>query len=217
MTTAPGPWICVDGVEGAGKTTLTAGLAALLDADTAREFSDAPFGKALREAVRDSPHYISASPSGQSLVFLGDFVELHAASVAPRLNLGRTVLTDRGYLSKHAYQAAVLASELSPDQAAGLLSVVLGLLRPPDLTIYLDCPPDVVRARLQARDGHCDDRRMSFIRRADAAARSRLEAGTPALPHAVMDATLPPDELAREAAELVLRLPGTSPAAGRAR
>lgn len=211
MTGAAGVWICVDGVEGAGKTTLTAGLARLVDADAVREFSDTPFGSALREAVRVSPHFISRSPAGQSLVFLGDFVELHAAAVAPRLAAGRTVLTDRGYLSKYAYQAAVMLDVLPADRVDAVLDTVLGLIPPPDLTLYLSCPPDTVRARLLARDGHCDEDRMDFVRRANLAASARLDRGAPSLRHVVLDATRPPDELAQQAARLVLELPGTSP------
>lgn len=160
---AVGAWICLDGVEGTGKTTITQALAAALPIEVAPEFSQAPFGVALRDTVRTSPHYISTSALGQSLVFLGDFLEVYASTVAPRLAAGASVVSDRGYLSKYVYQEVVLASAVGTTQARRLLDEVFAHLPPPDLTIYLTAPLHIVRARLQHRDGHCDQAREEFI------------------------------------------------------
>jgi thymidylate kinase len=168
-------WICVDGVEGTGKTTITNGLASMLSIETAPEFSAAPFGQALAAAVRTSPHHISSSPIGQSLIFIGDFLELHSASVAPRLRAGISVISDRGYLSKYAYQEVVLSSELGAASARRLLDTIFAYLPPPALTIYLTAPIEVLYERLIRRDGHCDVPRRQFMIRAAEVAEQRLE------------------------------------------
>jgi dTMP kinase len=170
MTDGRGCWVCVDGVEGAGKTTLTGVLGPQLDAVAISEFSKASFGTALREAVRTAPHFISHSPVGQSLVFLGDFIELFESEIEPALAAGRTVITDRGYVSKYAYQRQVLERSLPAAEADALARRLLGYLPRPDLTILLTAPPAVLQRRLIERDGTCDDRRLEFIRRADASA-----------------------------------------------
>lgn len=170
MTDRGGLWVCIDGTEGTGKTTLTRALIECLDATPINEFSDAPFGAALREAVKTSPHFISDSPLGQSLVFLGDFIELYDAKITPALATGRTVITDRGWLTKYTYQRSVLEASSHRSQADELLLHILGLIPPPDLTILLTAPSDVVRSRLIHRDGQCSDERMRFIVQASEAA-----------------------------------------------
>jgi thymidylate kinase len=165
-------WVCVDGTEGAGKTTVTAGLVASLPAVGINEFSDTPFGEALRIAVQASPHFISSSPIGQSLVFLGDFMELYESKVQPALQRGQTVITDRGWLSKYAYQFAVLQHAMPPQQATSLLDAVMAYIPRPDLTVLLTNPAPVTRARLVERDGECSDDRLAFIQRAAAEAKA---------------------------------------------
>lgn len=164
---ARGRWVCVDGVEGAGKTTLTRALGPLLDAVAIKEFSKTSFGAALREAVRSTPHFISHSPVGQSLVFLGDFIELFDSEIAPALQKGRTVITDRGWVSKYAYQRAVLEERLPCEEADALVRRLLDYLPQPDLTVLLTAPLPVLQQRLVERDGACDEHRLAFIRKAD--------------------------------------------------
>jgi thymidylate kinase len=185
-----GLWICIDGVEAAGKTSLATPLAPRLNATLVSEFSDAPFGRALREAVRANPHYISGSPTAQSLVFIGDFIELFETRIQPERDIGTTVITDRGYLSKFAYQHVTLAGALGASRATDLLDVLLDLLPQPDLTIYLTAPLSVIQRRLIARDGSCGPERLDFITAALAAARLRLER-PPVLRHAEIETDRP--------------------------
>jgi len=159
-----GHWVCIDGTEGAGKTTITQALIERFPSVIAiSEFSRAPFGEALRRAVRESPHYISHSPVGQSLVFLGDFIELYESEIAPALDQGTTVLTDRGWISKYMYQRKVLEPTLAPAAADELVRYILGLLPRPDFSVLLHAPLDVIRQRLIERDKSCDDERIAFI------------------------------------------------------
>jgi dTMP kinase len=165
-------WVCVDGTEGVGKTTVTAKLLEAVPSSVGiNEFSDTPFGEALRTAVRSHPHFISTSPVGQSLVFLGDFMELYESKVRPALSHGQIVITDRGWLSKYTYQSAVLQRVMDREQAAALLEAVMAYIPKPDLTVLLTVPSPVIRARLVERDRHCSDERLAFIERAAAEAR----------------------------------------------
>ena len=191
-----GRWISVDGVEAAGKTTIADLLCDRLGGRVAPEFSSAGFGRALQAAVRETPHFISTSPLGQSLVFLGDFFEVHGTVVASTLSEGGTVISDRGYVSKFAYQAAVLEDCL-PGGADALIDRILGYLDPPALTVYLHAPLEVIERRLQIRDGACSAERLTFIARADELARVRL-AREPSLTHCVVDTDRPATEAIRD-------------------
>jgi thymidylate kinase len=204
--TAAGRWICVDGVEGAGKTTLTGALRGRLAVETANEFSDAGFGTALRQAVKTAPHFISNSATGQSLVFLGDFYELYATKILPHLAAGASVVTDRGYLSKYAYQQVVMATELGADAAQSLVAAVMAFLPRPALTIYLRCEPEELTRRLLDRDGHCDEKRLAFIAEADRAASARLNS-EPHLPHVVLNSAVPLDTLVEQAVQAIEEVP----------
>jgi dTMP kinase len=200
-----GSWICVDGVEGTGKTTISSALARILAIEKAPEFSVAPFGRSLAHAVLSSPHYISTSPVGQSLVFLGDFLEVHASAVAPRLRAGVSVISDRGYLSKYAYQEVVLSAELGVERARGLLDPIFACLRPPVLTISLTAPLERLSERLIRRDGHCDDDRRQFMTRAAAAAKRRSRR-SPALTTMTVDTDRPVPDILAELVPVVRRI-----------
>ncbi len=189
-------------MEGTGKTTVAARLARELDADQAPEFSAAVFGRALCSVVATTPHHISTSPVGQSLVFLGDFFEVHATAVAPRLRQGRTVVSDRGYLSKYTYQEVVLAAEIGADAARALLGPVFACLPPPDLTVRLVAPTPCLRERLLRRDGHCDPAREGFIDRAVRAADEFLRR-TPGMAVATIAADRSVDEVVADAVAAV--------------
>ncbi len=162
-----GMWISIDGVEAAGKTTLADALARrMTDVARVAEFSQGPVGRFLADAVKASPHYISGSPGGQSLVFLGEFWERCDLEVVPQVAQGHTVIHDRGYLSKFAYQHAVMGPTLGEAAWTVLLGVFAALPRP-DLTVRLTAPIATIEQRLLTLDGSCDGDRLDFIRRAD--------------------------------------------------
>jgi thymidylate kinase len=199
-----GTWICVDGVEGTGKTTVATHLARTLPVEVAPEFSGTAFGHALRSAVAISPHHISSSALGQSLVFLGDFLEVHASSVAPRLDAGISVVSDRGYLSKYTYQEVVLSGVLGVEPARRLLDDIFTHLSAPALTIHLTAPEDRVRERLLSRDGHCDAARLDFIARAAAAAAEHLARNT-GLRAVTVDTNQRLDDVLRDVTDVLRR------------
>jgi dTMP kinase len=162
-----GVWISIDGVEGSGKTTLAnAFTLRQTDAVLVAEFSQGPLGRFLADAVKVSPHHISMSPGGQSLVFLGEFWERCDVEIVPRVAEGHIVVHDRGYLSKFAYQYAVMEPPLGSG-AMALLKAVFDHLPRPALTIRLTAPMETIAERLVLRDGQCMPDRLEFIHRAD--------------------------------------------------
>jgi|GEM_PF-3501569 len=209
-TNQRGLWICIDGVEGAGKTTIAQGLTTALGAIGVSEFSGTPIGSALRAAVKISPHFISKSPLAQSLVFIGDFIELVHSKVCPALNDGKIVITDRGYLSKYAYQEVVLESAMSRTEARILLDGIFTFLPVPDATLLLTAPRDVLQNRLIARGENCGESRLGFLDKAAVAAREFLER-RPTMNAAVIDSDRTIEETFQELRQALVPLFASSP------
>ncbi|HYL30096.1 MAG TPA: dTMP kinase [Gemmatimonadales bacterium] len=152
-----GFFLVVEGPEGAGKSTLVAGLAARMRAAgvepvTVREPGDTPAAEALRAAFLDPDHRLE--PNTELLFVTAARAHLVQNVIGPALEAGRVVVSDRYELSTHAYQAA--GRGLDPDTVAYVNRVATGGLRP-HLTLVLDIPPEVGRAR-QAAGGKAGDR-----------------------------------------------------------
>lgn len=194
-------WISVDGVDGVGKTTLAAALATELDAELSTEFSDGFLGSALRDAVMRAPNYVTISRTAQSLAFLGDFFEVYETQVRAVLEAGRSVVSDRGWLSKYAYQLVTLVEEHGDRRARALLDASLGLMPRPHLTLYLTASEENIRQRLVLRDGACDDDRMQFVRQTSLAAEGIIEEQSSSGMRCVcIDANPPPEIILARAA-----------------
>lgn len=152
-----GFFLVIEGPEGAGKTTLAAGLAARMRAAgiepvTVREPGGTPAAEAMRAAFLDPEHPLG--PNTELLYVTAARAHLLQNVIRPALDAGRVVLSDRYDLSTHAYQAA--GRGLDPDVVASVNRVATGGLRP-HLTLVLDIPPEVGRTR-QAAGGKSGDR-----------------------------------------------------------
>jgi thymidylate kinase len=195
--TNAGFWLSVDGIDGAGKTTIALLLSARMGATLSEEFSRSIIGDALRTSVSVAPNYILRSKVGQSLVFLGDFFEVYETQIRPIVARGSVVVSDRGWLSKYAYQFVTLVDDLGAEEAGRLLNSMLGLLPRPDLTIYLDASLDVIQQRITHRDGVCGHDRLLFNSLAANAARMALHTMSASLPCEIIDANATPAEIVR--------------------
>lgn len=152
-----GFFLVVEGPEGAGKSTLVAGLAARMrsagiEPVTVREPGGTPAAEAIRAAFLDPDHRLS--PNTELLYVTAARAHLVQNVIRPALKAGRVVVSDRYELSTHAYQAA--GRGLDPDTVAYVNRVATGGLRP-HLTLVLDIPPEVGRTR-QAAGGKAGDR-----------------------------------------------------------
>ncbi len=103
-----GRLISFDGVDGAGKSTQVPRLAEWLAARghvvcVTREPTDGPFGRRIREAARA---VVAPAPADELEWFEADRAEHVAAVIAPAMERGEIVISDRYFLSTVAYQGA---------------------------------------------------------------------------------------------------------------
>lgn len=204
-----GLFVVVEGPEGAGKTTLVAGLARRLrqagrDVLEVREPGGTPVAEAARQVVLDPA--LDCSAEAELFLILVARADLVAKVIRPWLARGGgVVVSDRFDLSTEAYQVAGRGLPRDAVRAANRLAT--GGLEP-DVTLVLDVPPDVGRGR-QAALGKAPDR----LERADAAYHERVRAAFRAARGAGivhLDATASADEVERAAWEVVCpRLGGT--------
>jgi dTMP kinase len=207
-----GAFIAIEGPEGAGKSTLARALGRRLAAAgrevvQVREPGGTPAAEAARAAFLDPA--LDAAPLAEVFLLLAARADLVAKVIRPALGRGAVVLCDRYDLSTEAYQIA--GRGLDPDGIRAANALATGGLRP-DLTLVVDVPAEVGRARQAAQD-KVPDR----LEQADAAFHGRVaeafrRARGPGVVH--VDGTQAPDrveEAAWEAvAALLTKLPGRS-------
>jgi dTMP kinase len=108
VTVNRGRLVALEGLDGCGKTTQAARIAALLraqgrDVVETREPTDGPIGRKIRALARAG----EPVPAERELeLFIEDRREHVGRVIEPALAAGRWVITDRYYLSTVAYQGA---------------------------------------------------------------------------------------------------------------
>jgi dTMP kinase len=148
-----GRLITIEGLDGAGKTTLCQGLAeALPDARLLREPGGVELSERIRELVKDPA--LEVDPRAEALLYAAARAQLVATLVEPLLEAGTTVLLDRFVDSSLAYQGA--GRGLGVDAVRAINDFGTGGLVP-DLTLLLRIDPAVGRARQDER-GEAPDR-----------------------------------------------------------
>ena len=183
----------IEGIDGAGKTTLAAALAdALRERGRTVELLREPGGVELSERIRAlvKDPALDVDARAEALLYAAARAQLVASRVRPLLDAGSTVLLDRFVDSSLAYQGA--ARGLGIDAVRAINDFGTGGLVP-DRTLLLRIDPASGRAR-QADRGEAPDR---LEREGDAffaaIARAYDELAA-AAPHrfTVLDATQPP-------------------------
>jgi dTMP kinase len=154
---ARGRLITIEGLDGAGKTTLAAGLVdALARRGTAVELLREPGGVELSERIRDlvKDPALRCDGRAEALLYAAARAQLVDEKVRPLLDAGRWVLLDRFVDSSLAYQGA--ARGLGVEEVAVVNAFATGGLVP-DRTLLLRLDPAAGRARLAGR-GDAPDR-----------------------------------------------------------
>lgn len=189
-------FITFEGVEGAGKTSQIARLAARLraggrqDVLVTREPGDGPLGAELRRLVLDPPMGIEVEPRAELLIMLADRAQHVAQVIRPHLASGGLVLCDRFTDSSAAYQG--VGRGLGLDAVMRLNEYATdGLL--PDITFLLDLDPAIGLAR-QTQRNRMEDEALPF-HQAIREGYQALAARDPAR-FVVLDAARPPDAVA---------------------
>lgn len=201
-----GRFIVFEGGEGAGKSLLATRLARRLEAAgihtiEVREPGGTPAGEQARELLSQS-----LTPWGEAFAFLLARSELVARVIRPALASGATVLCDRFRASTVAYQGYGRGLDLKRLAEANA-TASQGLV--PDLTIYLDLPPEVGLKRKQGeRGGPATGREgLAFHERVRVGYRQQL-AQAPEGTWVEIDATQGPEMVEAEAWEAVATLLG---------
>ena len=145
-------FITLEGTEGVGKTSNLAYIKQQLDAAkinyiVTREPGGTPLGEALR-ALLLSNDYKGMSSDTELLLMFAARAEHVAQIIKPALANGQWVLCDRFTDATFAYQGG--GRQLDMQRIASLEQWVLGDLRP-DLTLLLNCPLEIGRARAGSR------------------------------------------------------------------
>jgi dTMP kinase len=146
-----GRLITIEGIDGAGKTTLAVGLEAELrrrgiDVRLLREPGGVALSERVREVVKDPVLRIGAR--AEALLYAAARAQLVKEAVEPLLASGAWVLLDRFVDSSLAYQGA--GRELGVEQVRAINRFATGGLEP-DRTIVLVVDPEMGRSRLRAR------------------------------------------------------------------
>lgn len=150
-----GRFIAFEGIDGAGTTTqqarcLTALAGLGIKATGTREPSDGPVGTMIRQMLRGriaAPRSLrdaapEVDPRVLALLFAGDRLDHWDEEIDPILSKGIWVVSDRYVDSSRAYQSIYMDGDWIREinRHAPL----------PDLTIFLEVPPKVAMARIEA-------------------------------------------------------------------
>lgn len=188
-----GCFLVLEGPEGAGKSTLGAGLAARIRAAgvepvVVREPGGTPVAERMRELLLDPT---AGVPANSELLYLAAArASLVNEIIRPAVDAGRTVISDRFDLSTMAYQVA--GRGMDAEMVAQVNRCATGGLRA-DITLVLDLTAELGRAR-QLAAGKTPDR----MEREDAAFHKRVaeayrSADGPGIVH--VDASRPAEQV----------------------
>ncbi len=181
-----GRLITVEGLDGAGKSTLVRGLTQALGATALRE----PGGEPLAERIRDLVKAGDFDPRAEALLFAAARAQLTARELGPRLAAGETLVLDRFVDSSLAYQGG--GRGLGIDAIRAINELATGGLVP-DRTLLLRIDPAVGLERVDGRGDADRFENLEFLRRV-ATAYDELAAAEPER-WLVLDAARAPGEL----------------------
>ncbi len=146
-----GTLITIEGVDGAGKTTLARGLDAALrergiEAHLLREPGGVPAAEQIRDLVKDPESRIGSR--AEALLYAAARAQLVQEALMPLLADGSLVVLDRFVDSSLAYQGA--GRELGVDHIRAINDFATGGLNP-DRTLLLTVDPRLGRERSDRR------------------------------------------------------------------
>lgn len=143
-TKRKGVFICVEGIDGSGKTTQAHILVEALkkegfEAVYTTEPSNGVFGEMLRKHILEGSRRVPVVV--EAVLFAVDRFDHIESEVKPLLKRGKIVVSDRYVYSSIAYQGA---SSLSKKW----LKEINNRAIKPDLSIFIDVPPEIVIGRI---------------------------------------------------------------------
>src|SRR3954468_12315501 len=150
---ARGAFITFEGSEGCGKSTQVLRLAARLEQQgvrtlLTREPGGTPIGEKIRDRLPFAPESFAMTPETEVLLFEASRAQLVRETIAPALEQGTVVISDRFFDSTTVYQG--VARKLSPEIVQTLNAFAIGDARP-DVTIILEVDVATARERMLRR------------------------------------------------------------------
>ena len=186
--------ITVEGLDGAGKTTLIGGLAdALGSAVVLREPGGVEVAERIRSLLADPS--LEIDPRAEALLYAAARAQLVAEQLRPLLAEGTTVLLDRFVDSSLAYQGA--GRGLGVEEIRALNAFGTGGLAP-DRTLLLRIDPAAGLGRIAGRPADRLEQSGDAFFAAVAAAYDELAAAEPER-IVVLDAAQPPEAVLADA------------------
>jgi dTMP kinase len=180
--------ITVEGLDGAGKTTLVTGLARALPVVVLREPGGVEVSERIRGLLADPG--LDVDPRAEALLFAAARAQLVSERLRPLLEAGEWVLLDRFVDSSLAYQGG--GRGLGVAEVRAMNEFATGGLRP-DLTFLLRIAPGDGLARISRSLDRVESAGAAFFA-AVAEAYDALAAAEPDR-FVVLDALQPPDAL----------------------
>lgn len=194
-----GLFVVFEGADGTGKSTQVAAVAAAMrqaghEVVVTREPGGSEVAETLRAVVLDPAHEIN--PITETLIFAAARADHIAKTIAPALQAGQLVISDRFVASSIAYQSA--GRGVSQDVVAAINSYATGGLLP-DVTVVLDLDATTAEARRDNR-GTVVDRMESAPDGFQQAVRKSFLAQAAAAPerHVVIDAAQSPEAITQD-------------------
>jgi dTMP kinase len=201
-----GGFITLEGIEGVGKSTNLAFVAALLEARgaavvTTREPGGTALGEQVRSWILDADHGALA-PEVETLLMFAARAHHLTRVVRPAIEAGQWVVCDRFTDATWAYQGGGRGAD------AALLAALQAAVQKglePDLTLLLDAPIEVGRQRIAGRVAdHFEREQQPFFAKVRDAYRA-LAARHPERIK-IVDATQPLPQVQQEIEALVVTL-----------
>lgn len=210
-----GRLITIEGIDGAGKSTLAAGLLAAVtgrgvDIKLLREPGGVAAAERIREVVIDPSLHVT--PRTEALLYAAARAQLVEEAIEPLLTRGTWLLLDRFIDSSLAYQGGGRELGIGAVRAINDFAIRRAW---PDRTLLLLIDPQQGRGRSSSRTRAPDrlEREQDDFFERTIAAYMELASRDPQRIRQI-DASMPPDQvLAAALGELADLLPGTTPAA----
>ncbi|MBX9678205.1 MAG: dTMP kinase [Gemmataceae bacterium] len=159
------PFLSLDGLDGAGKSTQCRLLAEWLreqgwNVTQCADPGGTVVGQSLRQILLDKSQRMSMT--AETLLFMASRAQLVDEIIRPSLEAGNLVLSDRFLLANVVYQGH--AGGMDPEKVRDLaLFATAGL--EPDLVVVLDLPKDLAKTRRTGKADRVESRDETYHER----------------------------------------------------
>ena len=161
-----GRFIVIEGIDGSGKSTMAARVAAELGRRgrrvvRTREPGGTPLGEKIRALLLDAKNS-EMVPLTELFLYMASRAQLVDEIVRPALRSGADVVCDRYYYSTAAYQGA--AGRVGMKTVLDLAEKIARFEKP-DLVALLDLPPAIARRRAGDRRDRVESKGLAYQQR----------------------------------------------------